>query len=245
MRYVLHPDVTARAGRVGDTVTFMRGGRAISRRYVNPSNPKTGPQLYSRKNLIQAGDVWSTCTPTERAGWDALADAYYADKVDSLGNPAPWNGQVLCTATHLHRYHYGASPDTDAYLDPLVVIPSVPISFAKALGPYQIYMELSSVESYRFVRVRISPPMRSTDYAPNPATFRCLTLPDFSPHTYYHPQGTVYCSFAMGSSFEYATQRVKDLVNDDIICVEVLSLSESFVPCPSGPTLTNLQIEVG
>jgi hypothetical protein len=245
MRYVLHPDVTARAGRIGDTVTMMRGGRSLSRRFVQPENPRSSAQGHSRSLLIRAASVWSSCTPTERTGWNDLADAYYADKLDSLGNPAPWSGQMLCTATHIHRFAANQAADPDAYQNGVYVDPKAPVAIELNTALNRLTIDFEATPTMGgYVRPRVTSPMPSLDYAPNSTRYRSPWLYNKSHYSYQYNSGYNYEEWVMGVSLGYATPEFKALEDGDIVAIDILWLSTNYVPCPSGSVFGTAELSV-
>lgn len=244
MRYVLNPDIEARAGRVGDFVTFMRNGRALSRRYVHPANPKSSPQLNSRSLLVLASAVWATCSDTQRAGWQSVAETYYADKVDSLGNPAPWSGQMLCTATHVHRFASNNIVYKDAYTGSIYSTPVGLQSIYESSGHTITGTHVTTPSADGYVRLRVSGAMIDDDYAPNGTKLRSIVLPQYSSWGYCHNTISLTSEWSLGSSGEYASDLYNTLVNDDIICTEVLWLGDTFMPSPSGPVRNVIPIGI-
>jgi hypothetical protein len=244
MRYVLNPDVEARSGRVGDTVTFMRNGRALSRRYVRPANPRSSHQNIFRSALIDAAAVWGTMTPTQRANWDSCADDNYADKVDSLGNPAPWSGQMLCTSRQFHAIIGGSGVNTGAYVGTIYTAPVVPSSFAISTSTNQVTIGFASPAPINgYMRYRITCPMHATDYHINDVLLRCPTKAPYFGYSYqYNLVSMTDEEWATGASQAYMTDAFKALEDGDIIGVELLCFGYSLLPAPSGPRSAVIQI---
>lgn len=245
MRYVLHPDVTARAGRIGDTVTMMRGGRAISRRYVHPANPNTAAQVVSRSTFVQASDVWASCTSDQRYGWDYIADTYYADKVDTLGNPAPWSGQTLCTATNIHRILSSYGTSATAYTGSVCTTPLAPDSaiIEQSTNRFYVYF-VGYQQNDSYVRFHIYGPLSALDYAVNPVLFRSPFLPDEKVNAYDFVHVSNQGVWQLGADRHYCTDFVEHLRDGALIAIQLLWLGDTFMPCPTGPLSITCELTV-
>lgn len=67
--------ITGMSGKLGNRVYCTRNGKICSRRYVMPSNPRTGRQRECRSRFARAVSAWRGLNADARASWNRRARA--------------------------------------------------------------------------------------------------------------------------------------------------------------------------
>lgn len=177
MKTILHPDVVARSGRVGDYVFMYRKDgksvKALARQFVPPYNPDTPYQQAQRTIFAVAQSGWYALTAVIRAAWDDLATTYYTDIVDpNTGGTYSLSGQSVYIAAQIYALQQGAAAvGTTAPVDTPIAMPvyAADIAAVSATGVFTI--NPSFAVGTANVRVRLSPAYIQ-GYAPNTGALR-------------------------------------------------------------------------
>lgn len=107
MRYT-SPLFSDARNKLGGTVFARNPYSLYTRPLVNPTQPRTAPQVANRQSFATLTKLWSTLTQTQRNSWNTQADDIVW--TDTLGHQYPPSGQQLFMANNRNLSLIGLAP---------------------------------------------------------------------------------------------------------------------------------------